>query len=1659
MKKRIYRIIKYLFIILFVLMVTLVLLSQIKSVQNAVAQKTIQWFSQKTGTEVVLQEFRWRKFKKLEIKDFHLLDLEGDTLAAIGHGVLEFKPFSLFHRKVILTNLVLTDASVNLKADQTGALNFQYILDAFPSGDTVSTPGTWMINPLKVNLNRIRFGYFDKKTGTQLTSKIDSLTTVFKDLNLENKQIDVDQLVLKQPELHYLFYALPDAVVKPTAPDNSINFPDLGWEILVKTFEVHSGVIQYREKSNTKTVSGFNVQNIAIEDLELDVGQIEVGPKAMSANLKSLTLRDHSGLTVNHLSSQIRFTDNMAELDQFELQTIDSQVKQSLKLTYADFNSLINFSNQNNTTASPQVKWKITDSHIDPKDINLVLPGALPAENNKPIAIDADLEGSTDQLLIKNLDINQDGNLRLKGSGQVNHLWNTDLLHFDLAIHNSKADYQKLRSFLPAGTLPPALKQWGSMELTGLLKGRLSDCQLNTITLKTDSGPQVNFSSRIKGLPEYKTALFELQLNNLRTHPDHWKGFITESLPAFVDSLGRMTLKGNYTGSLTNFRTNLLLTSETGQLHTEANFIFEPDYSDGSYSGNLTLKQFDLGMMTGDTLLGTVNLQADIDGKGIQPEDWDTRISAIISDLAYKDYSYDSLHLDGRLKSSVFDGLVVLKDPNITFEYEGLISLEDTIPAYHFTLKVDTIDFKALGLSRETLGLSTRMELNCTNADVDQLEGDLVIDHLSIRNADTYYQTDSIRISSHLDTLQGRQLLGQSDLLSFGISGNYELSQLPQIWTIWLDQYFFSSKLFFSETSEKNIPGADTLAAPPTNITAFVHLDDPTELTSIFLPQLKKIDALDVTLQFDNQRDIWNIHGQVANLEYEDFKINDIQLNSMANAKVLQTILMADSLQGGPNRMLLQPGLALALQNDSLFIKVSSSVPDSVFSAIGGNITQETGTLTFHFDEQIMIGGENWAIDENNQITYAKNQEWSIRHLNLNKQKEHIYIDGQGNIADSTSQANVSFDNFDLNYLGMLLGYPDGHVGGILNGEATLSDIQTNLHYKADLDLREWTFDTVLIGNLNLKATQLIHRPLIKMEASLGGAGSTIRASGQYDIDQRQFDAIAEVEKLEMRVLDPFVEGLIHDSEGYLNGQFNLRGSPERPILNGTLSLNKLKTVIDYVNTTYNIDSGTILLNEKEIDFGTIQMTDITNRINAPTVNDHRPKATLSGKVKHQFFDEINMDLRFKTDRFQFLNTTAKDNELFYGSLLLKTDIFITGPVANPAFNINARTEPGTRFFVVPLTEEQVISREDFIVFGKPELDSLGRDTSYLKNYKITAPGIDLQLNLELTPDAELQVIIDPVTGDKLICSGRSAITLEMDRAGNVSLIGDYNITSGKYTFNYEQLLKREFNITEGSNIVFNGDPLQAKLDLTATYETRVNLTDLVPDYTSTLNQRANVQVQMNIKGDLIKPVLTFDIRLPGNVQGSLAEAAKVRLEQIRNNETELNTQVFGLLLFNSFLSSANNNGSVSNAGEAVLLSSVSKLITNQLNNFANKLIKGVDLTLGVDAYKPTEEGALNEGVTTEVQLGVSKRVFNDRLAIKVGGNLNVGASRENEEVLTAFTSDFALEYSLTPSGNYVLRVYRQSDYDAVNEGNVTRTGAGISIKKKFKNKQRKRKK
>ncbi len=1645
--RKIKNILKWLLGILLILLIALVSLSQLKPVQNTIVQRVIGNLSDRTNTEMKLGSFHWKGLKWLYLENLLVRDQQADTLLALDQLTVEFRPWQLFNRKIALEKVQLTGLLARIKQDQNKRWNYDFLIDAFTSDTTTevqqSEQEPWDIQANGLELEQVRFDYLDDANEQALRVKWTALQLDIDQMSLNQNQLSLNDLILVGPDVGYIANATVQVVDTVRTTPSTPDFPDLGWDITVQNFELSEGDLAYRIAGRETSLDIFNASDIRLSALNWDIDSIHLSSDLMAANIRSLVLQEQSGLQLRNFQTGLVFSDSLLAFEKFNLNTTYSRLNQSVVIRYPAFNTFVQTINyqESDNTESIQIDLDLDDLSISPRDIRLVLPEVLSPEVEAPLNVSAFINGSLSQLNIETIALQQGSTLSFRSAGTINQVLNRDDQYFDFVIDLQQLEYDRLLNTLEKPKLPEGFRQWGAMALQTRLTGRLNDLLLSNLTFRSAKGPQLLSNIKMTGLPDYKSAVFALTLDSLQTKAEDLTAFSATSLPPALNSLGDLLLIGSYEGTMYNFKTDLQLRSDAGRLNLNSAFDFTEDYADATYNGNLSLNDFQLGKITGDTLLGSAGLSVNIQGEGLQPKDWKTQLEGTISDLDYRGYAYDTLFYEGNLDASVITVNLRMNDPHLSFVAEGQVPVADVSADYGLQVTLDTIDLQPLSLYQTPLGLRTELQVVMENLQLDSLQGQALLTGLSMRDQDHEYQTDSITFASRVGAQGEQALLLNSDLVQLNLAGQYSLQDLPNTLLHFVNQYF-----------PFNPQTADSLFVDSTRLQASIRVGNITPLTQILLPDLKTLDTFDLQFAFDGPNDQWRLNAFLPNLQFAEFQLDSFRLNSEASETRFQNQINAQQVKFGENTFLPNPTITVNLGNDSLQWAVSSfeNTQDPLWQ-LAGNLHAVDSTWRLHFDPDLWLDAGKWRIDPNHEIRYQLAENWQVDRWRLAfSDSSFIQLDGQGDFRDTSSTATLTFQQFGIDVLSPFLDYPPDYLGGTLNGRIALTDLFQKPGFSATLDLQKWSIDSVMIGNLTASARQLAAQKVIEIETQLGGYNNELNIQGQYNVDQQEFAAESAIEKLDLQTIDPFLTGLTHDSRGFLSGQFSAKGNVRQPVLEGSLQFNEVETTIDYVNTPYAVTRGMLTFTEDRIDFNDLRLLDAEGR-----------EALLRGGVAHQYFDSITLDLNFSTDRFRFLNTTAEDNELFYGRLILQSDVDIQGPIDSPRFFINAKTQPNTNFYVVPLTDEQAISREDFIIYGQPALDSMGRDTGYLDNYRLTAPGIDLQLNLEMTPDAALEVIIDPLTGDKLVCKGRSNLTVGMAPSGEVNISGNYEITEGSYSFSYEQFIQRSFLILPNSKIIFSGDPLRAQLDITTAYQIRVPLRDLVQSQMSSDTRltglRSDVRVLMKITGDLIRPVLDFDIVLVGDPQGATAEAARTRLQQLRSNETELNKQVFGLLLFNSFINEQGSGQSIAQAGESVILSSVSKLLANQLNRLADQYLKGFEFSLGVDAYRPGVDPGEESGVTTDVQLDVSKRLFNDRLNVKVGGNVNVENTSENPS-LTAFSGNFVLEYRLTPEGGTLLRAYRRNDYDALNEGNVIRTGVGISIKKTLNNKKRKRK-
>ena len=349
--------------------------------------------------------------------------------------------------------------------------------------------------------------------------------------------------------------------------------------------------------------------------------------------------------------------------------------------------------------------------------------------------------------------------------------------------------------------------------------------------------------------------------------------------------------------------------------------------------------------------------------------------------------------------------------------------------------------------------------------------------------------------------------------------------------------------------------------------------------------------------------------------------------------------------------------------------------------------------------------------------------------------------------------------------------------------------------------------------------------------------------------------------------------------------------------------------------------------------------------------------------------------------------------------------------------------------------------------------------------------------------------LTDPVTGDLLTGYGRGTLNIKIPKNSNLDLRGDYTIERGSYLFTLQGVITKHFDIDEGGTISFTGDINKARLNMSAVYKVRSSVSDLIDDLINSSNssqttssnqlsaaalRQSEFDLLLNITGVLERPTISFDIRTP-DVDPTIKSYVDQKLALLKINETELNKQVFGLLVMNRFIptnSSTSNAITNSNYISGTAANTVSEFISSQFSNYLSNLlefanIKNLDVNIGFRQYdqsnlttSPTATSAASLDTRRELQLALSQRLLNNRLSIAAGGNLDFGNSSTSVDAsgnpITSSsrgvipTGDFQIEYALTADGTWRAKAFNRTNYDYFWERNDNRTGIGISYRQEF---------
>lgn len=1612
--------------------------------QQFVAGKVTRSLSSRLQTPFSIQNIELKFFNRVLLEGVYIEDLRGDTLLYAGRLEARLSLFAPFRQELEVEGIHLGNTVANLKRGPDSLYNFQFIVDAFSSSepDTSQAPSPWKFNIKKIDVTETRFSLVDSISHSSLYFKVGDFSGAIRKMNLAEQRIDIGKMYLKDSYCDFATRPAPGGI-SPTPSDTaaSLEFPFPGWAMTAEQLEVQGMHFAYDDFSRPPGPAGqFDPSHLHLEDIGIDINAFSWMDTALSASVRQLALREMNGFELRQLAGDLHVSPTGISLSALTLETPGSRLASpSARLRFPEFASLSNFIDE------VDMKAELSPSFFAMDDIRYWI-GPLPyvkAGYEGKARLSGELQGKVANLSTSQLIAALDGALQLQLSGRIRGLPETEALDFGVNIVGLEASYHGLSQATEGLGLPSGLARMGTIRLNGYLGGRLDS--LFTRGLKIRTGGYSFFAGKATaiGLPDAEKARFQLDIDDLRTQPSELMGFVEGGLPQPLAALGKMQYRGRFEGTIHDFKLAGRLQTEQGRLEEDFTIQFNDAYSNASYEGQLALSDLGLGAMLGDTsAFGPATLKLEAAGSGLSVDSLSARVNASVQSIAFRNYEYRDIQIAGNFEQRQFEGKVNVDDPHLCFQFDGLADLNDSIPEFDFTLQLDTAELAYLNLYPSALRLSARLEARLKGDNLDNLSGSAALRRLAVADGKYKYFADSLTLNAFEQTSGHRVVDFQSDIAKARLEGNYRIGELSGLLLEFVDGFFPIKRLVRQDSIPDSLLVAPRYASQDFQFSA--SLSHPVRLSRIFLPELQMLDTASFQGRFNSEERRLEFAGEAPMLQYNGLQLDSLRLSVKGSPGGIDNKLSIRNLQSEGQALLAYSEASARLFGDSLVFTVDMR-DDTAGHKLGlrGMVAAPEERFHLQLFGPLVLNGYDWGIPENNDIAFAPGY-LNVKNLKFARNRQEFRIQSRDTKEDEDfAPIDVAFSQFRLVELSRLAGLDEQFLTGALNGQVTISRPDTVYRYEANLDIRQLMVDSQQLGELALYAAPSPDQEELMMNARLSGEQNAFALAGRYGLKNSQLGFNLKVERLQMALADLFAGGAISNSRGTLRGELEMGGTVDKPEITGMISLDSVSTFVEYLQSRYLVPSHTIRFRENSVDIGRMELLDSDNR-----------KAILEGQITHRYLDDIQLGLQFTAPAFQVLNTGPKDNDLFYGKILVSIDARINGPLGAPAINVYTKTLPGTQLTALPLSEEEAIVQEGFILYGKPS--EYQSDSSQAETYQTTLLGYELSLQLELTPDAELIAIIDPATGDKLTARGRANLAVEMDRSGRLSTTGDIYLTEGSYFFNYEGLVKRTFQIRQGSHVFLPGDPLEARFDITAQYTARTSAYELISQQAGlgaeearAAKRKTDVLILMDLKGTLSEPEITFDIQLPDSQASAIAATVEAKLAQLRENGNELNKQVFGLLLFNSFIAEQSGSATLAAAGENIALSSVSNLVSNQLNRLASQYVKGVNLELRLDSYRTAagEEGTAS--TATDVGLGLSKQLFDDRLSIQVGGTVGLG-NQSGPEEFSSLSSEFLLEYKLTEDGRYRVRVFRRPDYDIIKTSNTVRTGVSILYKKSF---------
>jgi len=1079
------------------------------------------------------------------------------------------------------------------------------------------------------------------------------------------------------------------------------------------------------------------------------------------------------------------------------------------------------------------------------------------------------------------------------------------------------------------------------------------------------------------------------------------------ALPKEIDYLGNIKFVGSTTISQSTLTSSSNLVSSLGTAQTKININNLNNTENASYIGEINFNDFNLGGLAKSERLGTITATLEVEGIGFSKKSLDAKVSGVINSFIFENYNYQNITLSGNFKNPLFDGLLVIDDPNLNLEFKGLVDISEELNRFDFNAKIEFAELKQLNIvKRDSISIfAGKVDMEMIGNDLNTLFGAISFKETFYQNEiDNFYFND-FKITSYREDLKRIIKINSPDIITGSIVGEFLIEEIPSLFINGIGSVYTNFKPLkisknqfldfdfeiYNKLIEIFIP--DLQFGENTRIKGTVFSNDSKLKFDFDSPEiiLFKNYLGNVKFNVNNHNPLYNTYIAIDTIDNGFYNIKDF---NFINKTINDTLYVNSNFKGGKNK-------------------------DQYKLSLYHTIDKENNSVVGVKKSTVNYNGNTWFLneknDKNNKIIFDKDlNNIKFDSIILNNNSEFIRFAGSTN--DSTyKNLKVSFNSVDL---GKLVPKIDNlNLKGIVNGNLNILQRKGLYYPSSNITIDAIDFNKTLLGNMviDIKGNNELTRYDLITTLTNNNIKS-INSTGYIDAssDKAKIDLDVALNKFNLTTISPFGGTVISDIRGFLSGNGKVSGELNSPNIFGDFKILNGGLNVPYLNIDYSLDPDTdLLVTREKLEIVNTTMTD----------SKYLTNGTLSGLATHTNFRNWKLDLTVDSNNLLALDTQKDENQLYYGTAFISGNTHIYGPINELVIDVAATTEENTEF-KIPLSDTESIGDNSFIKFLSPkEKDAKLRGETIITD---DLKGLTLNFDLDINKNAEIEIVIDQETKSALRGRGAGTLLIEINTLGKFNMWGDFIVYKGIYDFRYGKIIRKEIEVEKGGTITWNGLASNADLNLKAIYKSKANPSALLDD--PTINRKIPVDVYIDLTDKISQPELLFDIDFP-----EVSSTVRSELEYKLQTQEEREKQALFLLTTGSFISET--------AGQ----SAISGTVTDGVNAILAQILTDDDAVINIAPYY--DMGIDTKEIETQDEFGVQ---FSSQISerIVVNGKVGIPVGKINE---SRVAGDVDVQWLVNEDGSLRINFFnRQAELQFIGEDQTFEQGAGVSYQVDF---------